>query len=106
MNRNFRSPHWGWWISILSGMGLTAWIAFGTSGFALWSQWITRALPQTLFQWIFWLALLTHIVEGFYAWTLARRHFAAQSLRWGLQTFLLGYPSLSLLLENVRPLKK
>lgn len=101
MDSYFRSPHWFWWSIIPLGMTLTAWIAFCTLGYALWQTWITTALPQSLFQWIFWLALLTHVGEALYALQLARRISSAHVFRWTLQTFWLGYPSLSLLKKRL-----
>jgi hypothetical protein len=100
MNSDFRIPHWGWWVAIIGGMGLTAWIGFSATGFGFWQDWITAALPQAIFQWIFWLAMLAHVGEGGYAFWLARRQNSPHALRWGLQTFMLGYPSLSLLQQN------
>lgn len=97
MNDDFRMAHGGWWVLIMGGMSLTAWIGFSTEGFALWQDWISTALPQTVFQWIFWLALLAHVGEGSYAVWLARSKNSRHPLLWGLQTFMLGYPSLRLL---------
>lgn len=99
MDRSMRIPHWGWWVAIIGGMGLTAWIGFSSSGFALWQQWVTTSMPQALFQWIFWLALLAHVGEAAYAIQLARSQKRRDLLLWGLQTFILGYPSLRLLKE-------
>ena len=100
MNNNFHVPHWGWWTSILIGLGLTAWIGFSSSGFALWQEWITTAIPQSVFQWTFWLAMLAHVGEGLYAVHLARKANRPHVLLWGLQTFVLGYPSLTLLRQQ------
>lgn len=98
MNRaiQFETPQAIWWIAILGGMGLTALLAFERSAFQWWSEWITTALSQSVFQWIFGLAILAHVGEALYALKLA----STDKWRWTLQTFLLGYPSLSLLVKK------
>ncbi len=94
---HFRTPHWTWWTLILTGMGLIAWLAFSESGFALWRDFITPSIPQAVFQWIFWNAIGAHLAEALWAWQIARRRDAVHAAFWGLQTLLLGYPSLRLL---------
>lgn len=99
MTTEFRVPHWGWWVAIIGGMSLTAWIAFSHEGYSWWQGWGISSIPQVIFQWTFWLAVLAHVGEASYAWVLARKLDRHHSLQWGMQTFLLGYPSLRLLKE-------
>lgn len=104
MNTSIRMPHWGWWIAIIGGMSLTAWIGFTATGYQQWSGTITGVLPQTLFQWIFWLAILTHVLEAGYAFRFARSNRIENPELWAMQTFLLGYPSIRLLKSGTKTL--
>ncbi|KAJ7520446.1 hypothetical protein O6H91_19G006100 [Diphasiastrum complanatum] len=49
---------------------------------------------------IFVLAWLIHVLEASYAWRLAKKVDAMNAKAWFLQTLLLGYPSLRLLLKR------
>ncbi len=53
-------------------------------------------LPQSVLRAIFWASMATHAGEGIYAYRFAKKHDMDAS-GWGLQTLLLGYPSLRLL---------
>ena len=97
MQSSIAHPHPGWWIAIIGGMSLTAWIAFSATGYQLWSEAVTAYLPQGVFQWIFWLASAVHIIEAVYAYRLARRSGITSAGAWSLQTLILGYASLHLL---------
>jgi len=49
---------------------------------------------------IFYLALLAHLVEGIYAWMVARKADRKNAKGWFWQTLALGYPSLQYLLKR------
>lgn len=49
---------------------------------------------------VFWAAVAAHVGEAIVAMDVASRLCPPQTLKWGLQTFLLGYPSLSLVLKR------
>lgn len=102
MKNGVQIPHWGWWVAILGGMGLTAWIGFTPAGYAFWCGQITERLPQVMFQWIFWLASAVHVLEALYAFYIARRNGIRQATGWSVQTLLLGFASLHLLKQRVR----
>jgi len=94
-------PRLGWWISVLGGMALLGLLAFHTGAYAQWRALVTVALSQSLLRGIFAAAVLTHLLEAMYAWHLAQRAGLRRSARgWFLQTLLLGYPSLRLLLRR------
>lgn len=97
MQGSVQRPHPGWWIAIVGGMSLTAWIAFSATGYQLWCEWATASLPQGVFQWIFWLASAVHLLEAAYAYHLAQRSGLRSAGAWSLQTLVLGYASLHLL---------
>ncbi len=50
----------------------------------------------------FYMACLTHLVEGGYAWILARKVDPSNATGWWLQTSVFGFPSLRLLLQKAR----
>lgn len=97
MHSSIAHPHPVWWIAIIGGMSLTAWIAFNATGYQLWSEAVTAYWPQGVFQWIFWLASAVHVLEAMYAYRLAQQSGIGRAGTWTLQTLLLGYASLHLL---------
>ncbi|KAL5072245.1 hypothetical protein RYX36_023132 [Vicia faba] len=62
--------------------------------FVFGSIWMTRL--------VFLLATLTHVIEGSYAWYLAKRVDPANARGWFWQTFALGFFSLRFLLKRAR----
>ncbi|KAH9571208.1 hypothetical protein CY35_02G082100 [Sphagnum magellanicum] len=50
----------------------------------------------------FYMACLAHLVEGGYAWILARKVDPSNATGWWLQTSVFGFPSLRLLLQKAR----
>ncbi|MFN8036426.1 MAG: nitroreductase/quinone reductase family protein [Acidimicrobiia bacterium] len=96
-------PAPGWWISILTGMGLLGLVAHNRAVWRWWSRRITSAVPRPVYQAVFWVAVGLHVGEGAAAVVIAeRRGRSTSSLRWGFQTLLLGFPSLRLLRRAVR----
>ncbi len=94
-------PHVFWWSSILFGMSLLAVLALSDGAYALWESRVTTWLPQSLLRLILVAAVAAHIGEGLYAYRLAGRLGLQRSqLGWGMQTLVLGFPSLRLLLRR------
>lgn len=98
-------PPVGWWIAILGGLALNAYIGFSDSAYAMWCATVTTALPQTLIRNIFLGGVFAHIAEATYAWRLATQANLQSAPGWALQTFLLGFPSLVRLRKQVRGLR-
>ena len=97
-------PAWFWWLLILPGMTLVAVLAASPVATAQWQELSRLPLSQTVYQWIWWAAVLAHIGEGAYAWRLAGQGAEApRRAAWALQTLVLGYPSLRLLRRRVGP---
>ena len=95
-------PHWIWWALILPSLSLLAAIACSTSLFEAWSQATRLPLPHVVYKGLLVFAAVMHVGEGLYAVVLAQRSAeAARTAGWGVQTFLLGYPSLRLLRARV-----
>lgn len=94
-------PHVFWWSSILFGMSLLALLALSDGAYALWESRVTTWLPQSLLRVVLCAAVAAHIGEGLYAYRLAGRLGLQRSqLGWGMQTLVLGFPSLRLLLRR------
>jgi hypothetical protein len=94
-------PHVFWWASIIFGMSLLSALALSDAAHALWSQQVTTLLPQSLLRIVLIGAVVAHIGEALYAYRLAGRLGLARSqLGWTLQTLVLGFPSLRLLLRR------
>jgi len=101
LDDDVQRPPLGWWIAIGGGLGLNALIGFHDGAYASWCGWVTAALPQELIRNIFIGAVVVHIAEATYAWRLARQAGLDSAAGWALQTFLLGFPSLRLLLQQL-----
>lgn len=94
-------PHVFWWSSILFGMSLLAVLALSDGAYALWASRVTTWLPQSLLRVVLFAAVAAHVGEGLYAYRLAGRLGLRHSqLGWGMQTLVLGFPSLRLLLRR------
>ncbi len=97
-------PATGWWVAILSGMGLLGLIAHRRRVWEWWSRRVTSAVPRPVYRAVFWVAVGLHVGEAAYAVRDAERDGrSASSLRWGFQTLLLGFPSLRLLRRRTAP---
>src|SRR5262249_25619602 len=102
-SQTFETPHAGWWIGVLGGLGLLALLAFDDGAYAVWSRTVTTVLPQALLRAIFVGAVVTHVGEALYALHLVRRiGLGGSTLRWFGQTLALGFPSLRLLRRRAR----
>ena len=96
-------PAPGWWAAILGGLALNAAVGFDARAFAAWSATVTTALEQSTVRNIFLAAVAAHAGEAWYAWRVAQGAGLRRSAAgWCLQTLLLGFPSLRLLLRRVR----
>lgn len=97
-----KRPHLGWWLAILLGLGLTFTLALSEDAYAAWTTHLGWMLPRAVVQGIAAVAAALHVGEGVYAYVRARRAGLPTARGWGLQTLLLGYPSLRLLLAELR----
>jgi hypothetical protein len=97
-------PLWSW-ILILGGMVLLFASVYVPAPFMgpleCW-RWLGLAIfrSREVMRIILFLALLAHLVEGAYAWTLARKVDRKNATGWLWQTLALGYPSLQHLLKR------
>ena len=97
-------PALHWWVLVVGGLALNAYIAFSTvpfpalsdSGFALSTE---LTAVRFVLRLVFVAAVMAHVCEGAYAHCLARKHDPDNTLQWTAQTTILGYPSLRLLLR-------
>lgn len=94
-------PHLAWWLAIFGGLGLTFALALSqtaydafTSVVPLFSRAVVRAIAVG--------ALAAHVGEGLYAYARAKTAKLPTAAGWGWQTLMLGYPSLRLLLRELR----
>ncbi len=95
------------WIGILAGIFLLFLCAFVPAPF-MGPLECVRSLAFFLFRTQnimrigFYMACLAHLVEGGYAWILARKVDPSNATGWWLQTSVVGFPSLQLLLQKAR----
>ncbi len=101
-----KRPHLAWWLAIGLGLGLTFLLALSAPAYAAVAGLVPgfeTVLSRPVVQVIAVAAALAHVGEGAFAYRLARREgLASTATGWGLQTLALGYPSLRLLLRDVR----
>ena len=102
MMRLVRRPHIGWWIAILGGLGLLFALAFSGDAYAWWLATIGPMFPRVVLQGIAAGAIALHVGEGLYAWHRARQAGLPTAGGWFRQTLTLGYPSLRLLLADLK----
>lgn len=102
LNDTVERPPLGWWIAILGGLGLNAWVGFSADAYAAWSSYVTSVMPQATIRNIFIGGVAVHVGEAFYAYRLATRSGFTSAGAWAVQTFLLGYPSLVRLRGRVK----
>ena len=102
----FKTPHLLWWLAIPLAMGLNfvAWwnvslispVYLGPVGrFAIW---LGREQPGVVYG-LNVFTLVAHIAEASVAALLSLSKGTRATLRWTLQTFILGFPSLIILLR-------
>ena len=97
----FESPHLIWFLLIIPAMSFLALLSFHDATFSWWQSAVTSFFSRPLLQGILIVAVMLHVGEAGFAWLLATRlHLEDAALRWALQTFALGYPSLRLLLAR------
>lgn len=96
-------PYIAWWIAIITGMSVLTVLSFNAHLFYLFSHYIFGLFSQFELQILLFLAIVVHICEALYAKKIALSlGFVSTSFSWFLQTLLLGYPSLRLLLRCKR----
>ncbi len=94
-------PAWIWWVLIVPSMSWLGVLASSASITTAWRAATRLPLGQPVYQWILGVALFLHVAEGAYAWRRASASAEApRRVGWALQTLVLGYPSLRLLLER------
>lgn len=93
-------PKMGWWIIILGSFSLLTVLAFNPTAYQFFNQNFLSFFTQIHLKTLFFGALLIHLSEAFYALKVARQKKLQRSASWFLQTLLLGYPSLRLLLRR------
>lgn len=92
-----------WWWLIVPPMTLLGVLSASAAQAQAWRAWSGLPMDQLVYQWIFAGAMAAHVGEGAAAWWLAGRSAEApRRLGWALQTLVLGYPSLRLLLQRLR----
>jgi hypothetical protein len=96
-------PHLGWWLATCGGLGFTALLGFDAGVYAFWRDHVTAIVPQRGWAVVFVGSYVIHLGEALYARARARRAgLVASANGWAVQTFLLGFPSLRLLLARTR----
>jgi hypothetical protein len=95
-------PHAGWWMAILGGIGLTAALACSPAAYALWVRHVAPVPSRPVAQVILAGTVLAHLGEALYASRVVRRAGLSGGGGWILQTLVIGFPSLRLLLRRAR----
>ena len=105
----YRCPHILWWVSISSGMTIIFLQSFSLVDAEKSPAFYSFLLRSSLFLFrsvtgiriVFALACATHVVEAMIAlYVMSGRGYTHTWWLWGIQTLLLGYPSLRLLLAR------
>lgn len=110
-NENFFDfPSLQWWFGVVTGMVLTYIVAYADSKGALLNSPLIKPInslalflfrSQNNLKILFNVALWTHVFESLWAIRLARQEKCANTwYLWGIQTFILGYPSMQLLYKR------
>jgi len=93
-------PHWAWWVAVWGGLGLLFALTFSSAAYGAWIEHLPM-FPLQVLQIISAVAIALHVGEGLYAYLLAKRIGHGEvATGWGIQTLLLGFPSLRLLLAK------
>ncbi|MEZ4429085.1 MAG: DUF4499 domain-containing protein [Nannocystaceae bacterium] len=93
-------PHLGWWIAIGSGLTLLAVLAGCEAAYQWWIERVFWLPPRVVLIVTWWAAVAAHVLEARFAYKVALRTGRRDTAwRWALQTFLIGFPSLRLLLR-------
>jgi hypothetical protein len=96
-------PHWLWWALILPAVALLAVLSASASAFESWAATTRLPLPQAVYQGLLVFTFVAHSGEAMFAMSLAGRSSEAErKAGWAMQTLMLGYPSLRLLLKRLR----
>ncbi len=96
-------PHLIWWVLVLGGIGILALQALHDPFYAWYTSTLHPLPGQDVMTWILVACLPIHIFEAVYVFRLAHELGLVESAPlWGLQTFMIGYPSTRLMLERAR----
>jgi len=93
-------PHAIWWVLVLGGLALFVAIGLHPDVYAYWINNV-HALPEpSVLHIVLWAALGLHVFEGWYCFQSAQKIGLSKSAKdWGIQSFLIGYPSTRLFLR-------
>ena len=96
-------PHLVWWVLVLGGIALLALQGLHAPFYAWYTTTLHPLPSQYVMTWILIACLPIHIAEAIYVFRLAHKIGLVESAPlWGLQTFMIGYPSTRLMLERAR----
>jgi len=91
-------PHPGWFLVLDGPLALLAAFVIIPSLGSRFTK-IAPFATKSLLKWTFFAALVVHAAEGATAWSIAGKKGLNQR-GWALQTALVGFPSLRLLIEQ------
>jgi 3beta-hydroxy-delta5-steroid dehydrogenase/steroid delta-isomerase len=98
-----KRPHIGWWLLILGAIALLTVLAFDEDAYRYFSTHVTSIFSQSFLKVLFYATIVIHFCEAAYAYYVARRSRLQDiAVGWSFQTFLLGFPSLRLLLKTLK----
>jgi hypothetical protein len=91
-------PHPIWWILVLGGLALFFAIGLHPDVYAYWIENVHELPDPPILHWALWGVLAIHIFEGVLCYRIAKQlDLNASAKGWGIQSFMLGYPSTRLL---------
>ena len=91
-------PHPIWWIAVIGGLTLLAFIAFSPPFYEKYTAAVHTLPAQKWMAWLFYACIPIHVFEAGYAWKVAGALGLEKSRAgWAAQCFVLGYPSTHLL---------
>lgn len=95
------------WVAVLGGLFLHFLCAFVPVPFLGPLQWVHSLTiflfrTQKMVRIVFYIAILIHVVDGTYAWILARKVDPLNATSWFWQSLALGYFSLNYLLKRAK----
>ena len=97
------SPKLHWWISIVGGLTLLGFQGLHPEFYNWWIATVHPLPAQNVMAWIFIACLPIHIYEAVYVYRLANLLGMPESaMGWSIQTFILGFPSTSLLRKRAK----
>jgi hypothetical protein len=93
-------PHAIWWILVLGGLALFVAMSLHPDVYAYWVTHVHGLPEPPVLHIALWAALALHVFEGWYCFQGAKTlGLSASAKDWGIQSFLIGYPSTRLFLR-------